>query len=159
MTNSSNSPWDFANDYDKFHSPDMSKWLEYAGLHEVNQGGPLAGAIALLSHTHGAIISDWAAGPPVWDEYSLKVAFPIWNATLFKGRFQRLVVVDTKDETITVFAEKFRVLRLYTFEKNIISGQDSPLHETKEVFFNALNSKIKSSQKYQLEERSLFPGK
>jgi len=47
MMNFLKSPWDFAKDYDKFYSPDMSKWIEYADLHEVNQGGPLAGDFAL----------------------------------------------------------------------------------------------------------------
>jgi hypothetical protein len=86
-------------------------------------------------------------------------SFPIWNTALFQGRFQRLVVVDTKEETITVFAEKFRVLRLDGFADNIISGQDSPIHETKEVHFNILNSKIKSSIKYHLEDRRSSPDK
>lgn len=85
--------------------------------------------MTLLYAGKGAIIGDWAGGPPVWDTTGIKLAFPLWETTLIKGRFQRLVVADTEAETITVFAEKFNVLQLAKFENNLIYGQDSPLYK------------------------------
>lgn len=137
----------------------MAKWIEYADLHEVDQGGPLAGALALLYVDKGVIISDWAGGPPVWDETGRRLAFPLWETTLFKGRFQRIAIIDTKEETITVFAEKFEVLKLERLIGTFIYGFDSALHQEKKVCFDTSIAEVETVKKFRTEERKLFADK
>ncbi|RZK34168.1 MAG: hypothetical protein EOO61_14045 [Hymenobacter sp.] len=57
-------------------------------------------------------------------------------------RDQRLAVADPAARTLTIYAQKFRVLNLKAFDQGIIEGQDSPIHLTTTIQFDTANEPI-----------------
>ena len=63
-------------------------------------------------------VSDWAGGPAVWETNGRRVALPVWTMR----RDQRLAVVDLAARTLTIYAQKFRVLNLKAFDEGEVVG-------------------------------------
>jgi hypothetical protein len=141
MKNNNPNPWDFSNIDKNLISPDGHFRVEFYNLNEIAMGGPIGGECYLISPTDDRIkLNDWCGGPIIWDDSSRKLALPIWTL----NREQKIAIVDIENNTITIYSRLFRVLDLRTFDKNIITGYDSPIHKTSNVEFYILKEKAES---------------
>jgi len=130
-------PWQFHNTDKALVSTDGSQKLVYYDLSEIAMGAPIGGPCFLESDGHPKIkINDWCAGPPVWEKTGRLLAVPIWTRNAESGITQRIGIVDTHKLTLTVFKKKFRVLDLRSFDRNIVAGYDSLLHNPEKVLFD-----------------------
>jgi hypothetical protein len=154
MTNLSAPAWDIHQTNRRFYAPDQSRSVGYANLRAVGQNQIPVGTLALLSSCGGAIISERAAGPPVWSRDGDKLAFPECYQTIFRKRFQRIVVVDTVEETITLYKEKYTCLLLRKFEDNFIYGRDAG-EKISLLAFNTITSAIHTKTNYRVKEIGL----
>ena len=130
-------PWQFRNTDKALVSPDGSQKLVYYDLSEIAMGAPIGGPCFLESDGHPKIkINDWCAGPPVWEKAGRLLAVTIWTRNAESGITQRIGIVDTHKLTLTVFKKKFRVLDLRSFDRTIVAGYDSLLHNPEKVLFD-----------------------
>lgn len=136
MTDKSD-PWQFHNIDKALVSTDGSQKLVYYDLSEIAMGAPIGGPCFLESDGHPKIkINDWCAGPPVWEKAGRLLAIPIWTRDAESGITQRIGIVDTEKLTLTVFNKKFRVLDLRSFDRTIVAGYDSLLHNPEKILFD-----------------------
>lgn len=141
-------PWNFHNTDKKLLSPDGQYKLVYYELNEIAMGAPLGGLCFLESKEKGRIkINDWCGGPPVWEKEGRRFAIPVWTRTLQAGTIQKIGMVDLQNMELKIFSKTFRVLNLISFDKNIISGVDSPIHLDERVLFDIDKEKIESIRK------------
>lgn len=113
-------PWAFGNTDRQTISPDNFHRLVYYNLNEVAMGAPLDGECYLETKGGQKIkIHDSCGGPPVWETTGQLVALPIWT----ERRNQQIAVVNVITKELTIFQEQFGVLRLQSFEKNMISSE------------------------------------
>jgi hypothetical protein len=118
-------PWTF-DEHKDFPSPDKSHRLVYENLSEVAMGAPSLGAGYIETGSKQRIkIHDSCGGPPLWEITGKMVALPIW--TIDRG--QRLGVVDLAKMELTIFQEKFGVLHIRSFDKNLIDTRSSKLFD------------------------------
>ena len=102
-------------------------------------GAPLVGICFCVLSEKGRIkLHEFCGGPIAWDTAGEKVALPIWT----RNRNQRIAVFDTRDKTLTIFRQTFRVLDLRSFDRNFIYGYDSPIHKTSTLQFDTKSEKI-----------------
>ncbi|PSR55246.1 hypothetical protein AHMF7605_17905 [Adhaeribacter arboris] len=123
------SPWGFGNNDKQMFSPDKQNRIEYFDLIEFVMGSPLAGECYWVDRNSKMyLINKLCAGPPIWNTEGNKVALPVWKRTLLKGTIQKLTIVDIIKNELTLYKKIFRVLDLKTFDKNLVTGIDSPIH-------------------------------
>jgi len=135
MIDTLSTPWDFHNNDKKVFSPDGQQKLVYYDLNEIGMGAPIGGECRLETADKKTIkILDWCGGPPVWETSGSLVAIPIWTRDF--GTVQKLGVIDTKKKELKIFSRTFRVLDLRTFDRNVVSGYDSPAHKTTTLTFD-----------------------
>jgi hypothetical protein len=145
MTNSYPNPWDFSNKDKNLVSPDGQYRIEYGGLSEISMGAPVGGECFLVGPDNSKVkLSDWAGGPVVWETQGSRVAFPVWTTT----RDQKIAIADTNLRMLTIYSQTFRVLDFKTFEKGIITGQDSPIHMTTNIQFDTAKEMIEKVKKF-----------
>lgn len=110
-------PWTFDNNLN-FPSPDNTHRVVYGYVGEVAMGGPLRGECFLESEGKPSVkIHGRCGGPPVWETSGGMVAIPIWT----RDQGQRMGVVDLAKMELTIFQERFGVLHIKRFDKNLIS--------------------------------------
>jgi hypothetical protein len=138
-------PWDFHNT-DKTHvSVDNFHRVVYYDLKEIAMGAPIGGHCFLETADKQKVkINDWCGGPPAWETDGQLIAIPVWTRKFLKGTFQQIGVVNTKTMELKIFAKKFRVLDLRSFDKTKIYGYDSPIHNTETVTFDIEKEKIET---------------
>jgi hypothetical protein len=135
--------WDFPNENSNGLNNDEKAILEYSDLNEIGMGAPLRGICRIKSNKNKSILIDNnCGGPAIWTKNGLKIAIPIWEKSFFSGTFQRIGIVDLKNQTLTKYKKKFRVLDLKSFSGNLIFGIDSPIHKMKTIEFNYENEPI-----------------
>ena len=141
-------PWDFNNTDKKLASADNSHKLVYYDLNEIAMGAPIGGQCFLEANDNKKVkIHDWCGGPPAWETDGQLIAIPIWRRKFLKGTVQQIGIVDIRAMKLTIFAKTFGVLDLHSFDKTIICGYDSPIHNTKTVTFDIGREKIETTIK------------
>jgi hypothetical protein len=135
-------PWNFSNSDLKLFALDQTRRIEYGELNEVGMGAPLGGQCYLIEDGQRVLVSKWCAGPPAWETQGWSVALPVWTRKLFKGTVQQIAVVDIVSKVVTYYKETFEVLDLRSFDKNVIYGYDSPIHNTRTVAFDITKAKV-----------------
>lgn len=145
MATSDPTPWNFSNEDKNLFSPGGHHRLAYSELSEIAMGGPIGGKCFLIYPDNSKLqLADWAGGPAVWETNGRRVALPVWTVS----RDQRLVVADLHARTLTIYAQKFRVLNLKAFDQGIIVGQDSPIHLTNNVQVDTANEPIERVERF-----------
>ncbi|TRZ42192.1 hypothetical protein [Robertkochia solimangrovi] len=135
--------WDFPNENSNGQEDENKATLEYSNLKEVGMGAPLIGKCKVrLNDNKEILIYENCGGPAIWTRNGQKVAIPIWDSSFFGGTFQRIGIVDLKNQTLTKYKKKFRVLDLKSFSGNNIVGYDSPIHRMKKIEFDYINEPI-----------------
>ena len=135
--------WDFPNENPNGQEDENNATLEYSNLNEVGMGAPLSGKCKVrIQDNKKLLISENCGGPAIWTRNGQKVAIPIWDRSFFGGTFQRIGIVDLKNQTLTKYKKKFRVLDLRSFSGNNIVGFDSPIHKMKKLEFDYINEPI-----------------
>ena len=87
---------------------------------EIGWGDPTLGTLEISS---GISVPD--CNPSfVWSDDSCSLAVPQWT----EGMMQRVLVIRIADGSIRAAAGLFNVLRLESFQNNVIRGVDSPAH-------------------------------
>ena len=119
--------WDFPNEISNKLKNENNATLEYSNLYEIGMGAPISGNCKLNKNGGNIIIGNNCGGPALWNESGLKLAIPIWEKSLFKGKIQKIGIVDLEKNTLTKYKKKFRVLNLETFKKNFMT--EMPLFE------------------------------
>jgi hypothetical protein len=138
------SPWHFSNDARQLYAPDGFQRLEYGGLYEKCQGGPLSGRCFWVTQSSQRVpLPGFFGGPPVWEPAGHRVAVPLWNRAALAGSDQHLAVLDTRLRKLLVFRSGFRLLALHSFNNLLITGIDSPIHTPGNVLFNLGTEAIK----------------
>lgn len=140
--------WNQEQSQRRFYAPGLGHWIAYHDMYPFGPNQIPAGHLSLFYADKAAIISDWAAGPPVWSEDGSRFAFPQCYLNLFRKRFQRIVLVNAKEQTITVYKQKFTNLHLRRIEGNIVVGRDAG-ERIKLLAFNLDKESIKLKMKYQ----------
>ena len=135
--------WDFPEKNSNNLNNENNAILEYTSLYEIGMGAPISG-ICRLKKKDGStfLVGENCGGPALWNESGLKVAIPFWEKSFFRGKIQKIGIVDLKKNTLTKFKKKFNVLNLETFENNIIKGIDSPIYKSKNIEFEIAIEKI-----------------
>lgn len=121
-------PWHFPQ---VVHSPDGKYALKYSNLHEIGMGAPLSGECYLIAGGAEYKISDWAAGPALWNDAGDKVALPVWSV----DNSQQVAIIDVKAMTLTIYTKGFGILWLQQFG-NLITAIHSPVVSSEVVQFN-----------------------
>ena len=136
-------PWDFPHKNTKEQEDKSKATLEYYNLNEIAMGGPLRGNAKIIFIDSKEIqIPSTCGGPAIWAQDGSQLAIPIWEKDLFIGVFQRIGIIDLKNQTLIKYKEKFSILDLRSFKKNFIRGYDSPIHKTKSFKFDCKNEPI-----------------
>jgi len=145
MTTSNSTPWNFSNEDKNLFSPNGHYRLEYGVLSEIAMGAPVGGNCFLVYPDHSKRkLHDRAGGPAVWETAGFRVALPVWTVR----RDQRLAVADLDARTLTIYAQKFRVLALQTFDQGLIAGQDSPIHLMATVRFDTAKEPVEQVEQF-----------
>ena len=135
--------WDFPEENSNNLKDENNAILEYSSLCEIGMGAPISGICKLRKKDGSAfLVGENCGGPSLWNESGLKVAVPFWEKSFFRGKIQKIGIVDLEKNTLTKFKKKFRVLNLETFENNKIKGIDSPIYKSKTIEFEIENEKI-----------------
>jgi hypothetical protein len=136
-------PWDFPNENSNRLENENKAVIEYSNLTEVGMGAPIGGPCELKRNgLDKVLIDNWCGGPAIWNENGLKLAIPIWDSSFFKGKFQRIGLVDLEKLTLSKFKKTYKVLDLRTFNGKLIKGFDSPIHKTIMVEFDIEKEQI-----------------
>lgn len=142
-------PWDFSNADQNLISYDGQYRIEFGELNEIGMGAPLGGQCFLVTNTNDKILlSQWCAGPIIWETKRNKVALPVWTRKFLKGTVQQILIADIETRTLTVYSQTFNVLDLRTFDNDKISGYDSPNYKTKTLSLDLSRMKIHKSVKF-----------
>ena len=137
--------WDFPKENSNGQENENKATLEYSNLNEVGMGAPLIGKCKIkLYNNIKVLIHENCGGPAIWTRNGQKVAIPIWDRSFFCGTFQRIGIVDLKNQTLTKYKKKFRVLDLRSFSGNNIVGFDSPIHKMEKLEFDYINEPIEN---------------
>jgi hypothetical protein len=135
--------WDFPNENSNGQENENKATLKYSNLDEVGMGAPLSGKCKIILNDNKEIlIPKSCGGPAIWNHNGKKVAIPIWDRSFFSGTFQRIGIVDLKNQTLTKYKKKFRVLDLRSFSGNNIIGFDSPIYRMKKLEFDYINEPV-----------------
>lgn len=131
-------PWNFSNVDKNLTSPNGRFRIEFEQLNEIAMGAPIGGECYLITPMKKIKLNDWSGGPIQWDTSSKKIAIPIWVQT----REQKIGIADVESKSMIIYSKIFRILDLRTFDKNIITGYDSPIYKTTSIEFDTLKEKI-----------------
>jgi hypothetical protein len=141
-------PWAFGNTDKQLLSADNLHKIVYGDLNEIAIGSPIGGECFLETTDKQRIkIHDWCGGPPTWETKGQLLAIPIWTRTFLKGTVQKIGVVDTTTKELKIFAKTFRVLHLRVYDKNVISGYDSPIHKPTTITFDIAKERVETTIK------------
>lgn len=138
MNNEYPNPWNFSNIDQNLISPNNLFKVEFGELNEISMGVPVGGECYLNFDGKKIKISEWCAGPIMWNTLSSKIALPTWT----KNRNQKIVIVDTEKMTATTFKREFRIILLESFTDNFLSGVDSPIYMAEKFNFDIEKEKI-----------------
>jgi len=98
---------------------------------------PLGGICFLETKDKQKIkIHEWVGGPPIWEEQGFAFAIPIWTKDSLKGTVQKIGIVDTRIKDLKIYSRIFNVLDFISFEKNIITGINSPFYMPTSIEFD-----------------------
>jgi hypothetical protein len=135
--------WDFPNKNSNNLNNGNNATLEYSNQNEIEMREPISGICKLSKKgVNDFIIGNNCGGPAVWNESGLKIAIPFWEKSFFKGKFQRIGILDLEKQTLTKYKKEFRILNLISFKNKLIKGIDSPIHKTKLIEFDYQNEPI-----------------
>lgn len=123
------SPWDFGD----VPSPDRMKHVIITNAGEVGMGAPYSATAHYQYGDTKHLISNKAGGPCIWSSDSRFIALPIWTPL----HNQALGIFDTLSLTLKTCIERFNVLHLKEFDKNMIGGTDRFYHIDKPFSFDA----------------------
>lgn len=136
-------PWDFPTENSNGQEDGNKATLVYSNVHEIGMGAPLSGACKIKTkRNEEVLITQNCGGPAIWMRSGQKMAIPIWNKSFLRGTFQRIGIFNLKEQTLTIYKKKFRVLDLRSFSGNFILGFDSPIHRIKKLEFDYINEPI-----------------
>ena len=143
MTDTYPNPWDFHNTDKTLLSSDLNHKVVYYDLNEIAMGGPLGGLCFLETTENKKIkINDWCGGPAIWETSGFFMAVPIWTRNALQGTVQQIGLLNLRTNELKIYSTIFRVLDFRFFDKNIISGYDSPIYQTKTLTFNIDTEKV-----------------
>jgi hypothetical protein len=134
--------WDFSNIDKNTYSFDKKYKIEFDELNEIAMGSPIGGKCYITYGNERKLLNDWCGGPILWNNENYKVVLPIWTRKFLKGTVQKIGVADIKKITLTIYKEIYSVLDLRTFDGNIISGYESPIHKTKTLNLEITKLKV-----------------
>lgn len=121
-------PWDVGTE---LTSPNHSQKLTYQEFGEVAMGGPISGTYFLIENDKSLKITESCGGPAVWEKDGWFVAIPIWKHSSSLGLHQQIAVLNTRTKDLTIFQKAFKVIQLESFERNLVTGVDSPIYKPK----------------------------
>jgi hypothetical protein len=141
------SPWEFNDNDASLVSPDGKNKIRYVDLQEVQAGreSPLRG-IGMLECGLGEInIGNTCGCPPIWSDNSRYLAIPVWHYVLSQEQptidmensdmnyvlRQELAIIDLEKLEMKTVKDQFRVIHLKSFHGTILTGEDSPIYQTR----------------------------
>ncbi len=116
------SPWEYELE---LTSPNGLYHAKIYDANEIAMGAPTSGTLII----EGIITINNCNPSIVWSSDSLYLAAPQWT----RDRSQRLVIVDIENASLIITEGNYRVLELHSFDDGIISGVDSPIHNSKVI--------------------------
>ena len=122
------SPW--TTDTVRLESPDGRKVAILVEPSEIGMGAPTFGELKVSNGQYAEGCNPSMA----WSDDSRFLAVPQWF-----DRMQRLVILDTDFKKRAFAPETYRVLELHAFDKGIVEGVDSPIHQPRRVAFDIRN--------------------
>ena len=144
MSNILPNPWEFSNEDKNLDSASGKFRIEFSELNEIAMGGPLGGLCYVLANNNPPVLlNEWCGGPAQWETTTNKIALPLWISKP-DAIIQQLAVADMDARVLTVYSKIFRVLDLHKFDKNSITGLDSPIHNTSVLKFDISKEKIEN---------------
>jgi hypothetical protein len=145
-------PWNFSNIDRTLFSVDNYHKIVYYNLNEIAMGAPLGGQCFLETpDEHKIKIHNWCGGPPAWETSGQLLAIPIWKKKFFKGIVQQIGIVDTNTKELKIYSKTFKVLDIRSFDKQIIYGYDSPIHNTKTIVLDLEKEKVETLIKLRID--------
>ncbi len=119
------SPW--TTETIRLESPDGRKVASLFEPGEIAMGAPTFGELKVSNGQY----AEGCNPSMVWSDDSRFLAVPQWF-----DRMQRLVILDTDFKKRAFAPETYRVLELHSFNRGIVEGVDSPIHQPRRVAFD-----------------------
>lgn len=153
MSFTSPNPWRFAPRDPAFVSPDKQYEVAFWRIGEIAMSAPWGGDCAIVRDNLKLLIDEHCAAPVVWDEASQRMALPIWC----KGRVQQIAVIDVRNAMCHLYARTYGVVWLKNFHGDLITGINSPVYKTKQLYFDLRLEEIECSKQLKWQEIDLAP--